>query len=108
MFSIFILLFHYVRKSFQSIFLGFFLPLILLVILVPIIKSFNADAERVVLPGLIMSVGPILGIVSLAMTYADFRHSIIIKRIGATPLKPYTFIGSLFIFYVFLIIVGSM
>lgn len=106
--AILTLLFHHVRKSFQTIFLGFVLPIILLMILMAIMGSlehFNSIVSFVI-PALSMSVAPILGIVSLASSYADLKNSIVIKRIGATPLKDWQFISCIIIFYSFLILIG--
>lgn len=103
------LLLGYLKKSFHSIFFGFVFPIIMLTILVAVMsKSMdNTPVAEIVLPGLVMSAPPVLGIVTLAMTYSDFKQSIIIKRIGATPLKPWQFITSILIFHVVLIFVGS-
>lgn len=94
MLAMFQLLFGYFKKSFHSIFFGFIFPIIMLTILVAVLTPGNPNAAQTVLPGLVMSASPVLGIVTLSMTYSDFKQSIIIKRIGATPLKPWQFIGS--------------
>lgn len=103
--SMFRLLFNYWKKSFHSIFFGFVFPIIMLTILVAVLNQKNAANQ--ILPGLVMSASPVLGIVTLAMTYCDFKQSIIIKRIGATPLKSWIFIVSILLFHVILIFVGS-
>lgn len=103
--SMFKLLFNYWKKSFHSIFFGFVFPLVMLVIIMAV--NTGPGAANQVLPGLVMSASPVLGIVTLAMTYCDFKQSIIIKRIGAAPLKPSVFILSVLLFHVVLIFVGS-
>ncbi|WP_308149479.1 ABC transporter permease [Spiroplasma sp. AdecLV25b] len=105
MLAMFRLLLGYLKKSFHSIFFGFVFPIIMLTILVAVLGGDNA--ANTVLPGLVMSASPVLGIVTLAMTYSDFKQSIIIKRIGATPLRPWEFISSILIFHVILIFIGS-
>lgn len=105
MLAVFQLLFGYFKKSFHSIFFGFIFPIIMLIILVAVLN--NANAAQTILPGLVMSASPVLGIVTLSMTYSDFKQSIIIKRIGATPLRPWQFISSILIFHVILIFIGS-
>lgn len=105
MLAMFQLLFGYFKKSFHSIFFGFIFPIIMLTILVAVLN--NRNAAQTVLPGLVMSTSPVLGIVTLSMTYSDFKQSIIIKRIGATPLRPWQFISSILIFHVILIFIGS-
>lgn len=107
MLAMFQLLFGYFKKSFHSIFFGFIFPIIMLTILVAVLAPSNPNAAQTVLPGLVMSTSPVLGIVTLAMTYSDFKQSIIIKRIGATPLRPWQFISSILIFHVILIFIGS-
>jgi len=107
MIAMFQLLFGYFKKSFHSIFFGFIFPIIMLTILVAVLTPSNPNAAQTVLPGLVMSASPVLGIVTLSMTYSDFKQSIIIKRIGATPLKPWQFISSILIFHVILIFIGS-
>lgn len=107
--AILVLLFHHVRKSFQTIFLGFILPIILLMILMAIMGTLDDRVHKLigfVVPALCMSVAPILGIVSLASSYADLKNSIVIKRIGATPLKNWQFITCVILFYTFLILIG--
>lgn len=102
------LLFSYFKKSFHSIFFGFVFPIIMLAILVAVLTTpDNHNPAQKILPGLIMSASPVLGIVTLSMTYSDFKQSIIIKRIGATPLKPWQFISSILVFHVILIFIGS-
>lgn len=107
MLAMFQLLFGYFKKSFHSIFFGFIFPIIMLTILVAVLAPSNPNAAQTVLPGLVMSASPVLGIVTLSMTYSDFKQSIIIKRIGATPLRPWQFISSILIFHVILIFIGS-
>jgi len=107
MLAMFNLLFGYWKKSFHSIFFGFVFPIILLAILVAVMGVNTNNPAQVLLPGIIMSSSPVLGIVTLAMTYSDFKQSIIIKRIGATPLRSWEFIVSILIFHVILIFVGS-
>lgn len=107
MLAMFKLLFGYLKKSFHSIFFGFVFPIIMLTILVAVLGANTPNAANTVLPGLVMSASPVLGIVTLAMTYSDFKQSIIIKRIGATPLRPWEFISSILFFHVILIFVGS-
>lgn len=107
MLAMFQLLFGYFKKSFHSIFFGFVFPIIMLTILVAVLTPSNPSAAQTVLPGLVMSASPVLGIVTLSMTYSDFKQSIIIKRIGATPLKPWQFISSILIFHVILIFIAS-
>ncbi len=107
MLAMFQLLVGYFKKSFHSIFFGFIFPIIMLTILVAVLAPSNPNAAQTVLPGLVMSASPVLGIVTLSMTYSDFKQSIIIKRIGATPLRPWQFISSILIFHVILIFIGS-
>lgn len=111
MLAMFQLLLGYLKKSFHSIFFGFVFPIIMLTILVAVLggtKNPNSvNPANTVLPGLFMSASPVLGIVTLAMTYSDFKQSIIIKRIGATPLRPWEFITSILLFHVILIFIGS-
>lgn len=105
--AMFRLLFNYWKKSFHSIFFGFVFPIIMLTILIAVLSISDKNAANNVLPGLVMSASPVVGIVTLAMTYCDFKQSIIIKRIGSTPLKSWIFILSILLFHVILIFVGS-
>ncbi|WP_342276638.1 hypothetical protein [Spiroplasma endosymbiont of Nebria brevicollis] len=107
MLAMFRLLLGYLKKSFHSIFFGFVFPIIMLTILVAVLGANTTNSANTVLPGLVMSASPVLGIVTLVMTYSDFKQSIIIKRIGATPSRPWEFISSILIFHVILIFVGS-
>lgn len=103
MLAMYSLLFNYFRKSFHTIFFGFVFPIIMLTLLVAVQGGNNASNT---LPGLAMSSSSVIGIVTLSMTYCDFKQSIIIKRIGSTPLRSWEFIISILTFHVLLIFIS--
>ncbi|ENY69296.1 Hypothetical protein, predicted membrane protein [Metamycoplasma auris 15026] len=52
---------------------------------------------------MIASAAPVVGIVSLAMSFSDLKETIIYKRISLLPLKPWIFVASIISFYTILI-----
>ncbi|EXU60489.1 ABC transporter permease [Mycoplasma mycoides] len=92
------LLFNYWKKSFHNIFFSFVFPCMFLAILSKV-PSFNIDD---LIPGIIASACPVVGIISLSISFSDLKQTIIYKRITVLPLKPWIFIISIISFFTIL------
>ncbi|WFQ95134.1 ABC transporter permease [Mycoplasma feriruminatoris] len=92
------LLFNYWKKSFHNIFFSFIFPCMFLAILSKV-PSFKVSD---LIPGIIASACPVVGIISLSISFSDLKETVIYKRIAVLPLKPWIFIISIISFFTFL------
>ncbi|ABC01827.1 ABC transporter permease [Mycoplasma capricolum] len=67
--------------------------------ILPKVLSFNIQD---LIPGIIASACPVVGIVSLSISFSDLKQTIIYKRIAVLPLKPWVFIISVISFFTIL------
>ena len=95
--SMYVLLFSYWKKSFHNIFFSFIFPIMFLAIMN---AAFNSHGSLT--PGMVASACPVVGIVSLSISYSDLKDTIIYKRIAVLPLKPWVFITSIISFFTIL------
>ncbi|PZV99951.1 ABC transporter permease [Metamycoplasma auris] len=102
--AMYTLLFNYWRKSFHNVFFAFVFPIMSLLILSAIPKFLIKD----LVPGMIASAAPVVGIVSLAMSFSDLKETIIYKRISLLPLKTWIFVASIISFYTILIWISAL
>ncbi|WP_161565699.1 ABC transporter permease [Mycoplasma sp. ATU-Cv-508] len=91
--AIFRLLFKYYYKSFYGPFLNFIFPILLYTIL----SSFMEP--RLVLPGMISMTTMSMGITGLPHSILELKTSVILKRIGAAPVKKGDFTSATILFF---------
>ncbi|MCE6056176.1 ABC transporter permease [Mycoplasmopsis agalactiae] len=102
--AMYALLFNYWKKSFHNVFFAFVFPVMFLLIL-SAIPTFEVND---LIPGIIASACPVVGIVSLSMSFSDLKETIIYKRISVLPLKPWIFVASIISFYTILIWISAL
>lgn len=95
-------------RDFRSVFFTFVLPIFLLVIFYFIYKNESKQAGHMIAGGYIL-LGPVTaGFNALSFAVMEWKNSILLKRIDATPLKKWQFLFGLVTFYFVLSILSSL
>lgn len=95
-------------RDFRSVFFTFVLPVFLLVIFYFIFKDQSVQAGHMIAGGYIL-LGPVTaGFQALSFAIMEWKNSILLKRIEATPLKKWQFLFGLVTFYFVLSILSSI
>ena len=100
MLAILRLLFNYWKRSYSWIF-SFIFPLLTLFIF----KTFTP--VQTLLPNFLISAALSNGVFGLAITYADLKNSVIMKKIRATPLPQWKVVGGVITFNTLLSLLAS-
>lgn len=105
------LLFKYQVKSWFSFLLCFILPFIFLIFCVAfsntIQQPISSNGAFLALPGVIISIGPTIGILNLTLILTDFKQTLFFKRLKSMPLKMSEFFYSLVFYHLLIILIIS-
>ncbi|WP_368486153.1 ABC transporter permease [Spiroplasma sp. DGKH1] len=106
------LIWRYQNKSILLWFLVFVLPVIFLVIMTQLASLMNSQvagkAAFIVLPGIILSIGPTIGLINLAITIAELRVTKFYKHLAVLMVNVKDFIVSLILYNLLISIISSM
>ncbi|WP_308150070.1 hypothetical protein [Spiroplasma sp. AdecLV25b] len=101
------LLFYYQFKSWISVITCLGLPLILMIIVISFANTIqqpnSSNGPFLALPGIIIAIGPIIGILNLTLVLTDFKQSLFFKRLKAMPLKMIDFLYGVIIYQLLII-----
>lgn len=105
------LLFKYQIKSWFSFLLCFILPFIFLIFSVAfsntIYQPSSSNGAFLALPGIIISIGPTIGILNLTLILTDFKQTLFFKRLKSMPLKMSEFFYSVIFYHLLIILIIS-
>lgn len=111
MFATLKLLFKYQIKSWVSFLLCFILPFIFMFFCVAFAKTIqqpnSSNGAFLALPGIIISIGPTIGILNLTLILSDFKQTLFIKRLKVLPLKMTEFFYSVLLYHLIVILIIS-
>lgn len=111
MFAVLKLLFKYQIKSWFSFLLCFILPFIFMFLCIAFANTIqqpnSSNGTFLALPGIIISIGPTIGILNLTLVLSDFKQSLFFKRLRSMPIKMLEFFYSIVLYHLIIILVES-